>query len=61
QRSAHLFTTGNFVVILSDPVPQDGFLFPCHTFQDLFFNMVEVFYYFPTKPILCSNENLNYL
>ncbi|KFW02370.1 hypothetical protein N326_04269, partial [Eurypyga helias] len=60
-RSAHLFTAGHFVLILSDSVPQDGFLFPCHTFQDLFFYVIEVFYYFPTKAILRSNENLNYL
>ncbi|KFP31574.1 hypothetical protein N325_12740, partial [Colius striatus] len=60
-RSGYLFTTGNFVFILSDSVPQNGFLFPCHTFQDLFFNMIEVFHHFPAKAILCSNENLNYL
>ncbi|KFP72488.1 hypothetical protein N310_13600, partial [Acanthisitta chloris] len=58
---AHLFTSRNFVFILSDSVPQDGFLCPCHTFQDLFFNMIEVFHYLPTQPILCSDENLNYL
>ncbi|KFP72670.1 hypothetical protein N311_01238, partial [Apaloderma vittatum] len=58
---AHLFTARNFVFILSDSVPQDGLLFPCHAFQDLLFNMVQVFYYFPTQAILCSNENLDYL
>ncbi|KFU89446.1 hypothetical protein M959_09702, partial [Chaetura pelagica] len=61
KRSAHLFTTGNFVFILFDPVPQYGFPFPCHTFQDLLFNMIKVFHYFPTEAILCSDENLNYL
>ncbi|KFZ61005.1 hypothetical protein N321_01461, partial [Antrostomus carolinensis] len=60
-RSAHLFTTRNSVFIISDSVPQDGFLFPGHAFQDLFFNMVQVFYHFPAKAILCSDENLNYL
>ncbi|KFO63136.1 hypothetical protein N302_07066, partial [Corvus brachyrhynchos] len=61
ERCAHLFTSRNFVFILSDPVPQYRFPFPCHTFQDLLFNVVQVFYHFPTKAILCSNENLNYL
>ncbi|KFO91485.1 hypothetical protein N320_03171, partial [Buceros rhinoceros silvestris] len=58
---AHLFTTRNFVFILSDSVPQYGLLFPGHAFQDLFFNVIEVFHYLPAKAILCSNENLNYL
>ncbi|KFV69793.1 hypothetical protein N307_12476, partial [Dryobates pubescens] len=54
----HLFTSRNFVFIFSDSVPQDGLLLPCHAFQDLFFNMIKVFYYFPTKAVLCSDENL---
>ncbi|KFQ46059.1 hypothetical protein N333_09213, partial [Nestor notabilis] len=61
ERRAHLFTSGNPVFIISNSVPQYGFLFPGHTFQDLLLNMIKVFYYFPTKAILCSDENLNYL
>ncbi|KGL93289.1 hypothetical protein N301_11311, partial [Charadrius vociferus] len=60
-RSAYLFTTRNFVFIISDSVPQYGFLFPSHTFQDLLLNMIQVFHYFPTKAILCSDKNFNYL
>ncbi|KFO74471.1 hypothetical protein N303_01417, partial [Cuculus canorus] len=58
---AHLFTARNFVLIISDSVPQYRFLFPRHTFQDLFFNVIKVFHYFSTEAILCSNEHLNYL
>ncbi|KFQ16756.1 hypothetical protein N331_00297, partial [Merops nubicus] len=58
---AHLFTARNFVFIISDSVPEYGFLLPCHAFQNLLFNMIEMFYYFPTKAVLCSDENLNYL
>ncbi|KGL79213.1 hypothetical protein N309_09332, partial [Tinamus guttatus] len=60
-KSAHLFTAGNFVFIIFDSVPQYRVLFPCHAFQDLFFDVIKVFYYFPTKTIFCSNKNFNYL